>query len=111
MMTYKPLRINFVKKGFEFSLVKREGDLAIYKKQKPEQKTFSFEVICIKRHNGYTIAGTVMEPAETYPGDSQWGIYGFTYTDLAEAEEKFNELKSNVHIGNKRRGRPRKSSI
>ena len=79
-MEYKPIKTEFTRKGFTFSLVKREGNKAIFS-QKKGKKFLAYEVVIIRRHDGYTLAGTYIEPAETYPCDSEWGIFGFTLTN------------------------------
>ena len=90
-MEYKPLKTQFTRKGFTHSLVKREGDKAIFC-QKKGSKIYAYEVIVVRRHDGYTLAGNYIEPAETYPSDSEWGLFGFTYTKLEQAEEKFAKI-------------------
>ena len=119
----KILEDNFSSKGFNLSLVKREGDVAIYKKtlENSETEAHDFEVIAIKRHNGYEIAGVKMPPAEMYPSDTQWGDWGYTCTSREDADKRFMQLKdkltnytstSVLESGEKRkRGRPRKIDL
>lgn len=90
-MEYKPLKENFTKKGFEYKLIKRVGDKAIFEQTKGK-KIKLYEVIKIRRHDGYTIAGVTMEPAETYPSDSEWGTFGWTFTNLEKAQEKLESI-------------------
>jgi hypothetical protein len=80
-------------KGFNLKQLKRVGDKAIYEQTKKGQDAKSYEVIRIGKHNGYELGGAKIAPAETYPGSSQWGINGWTFTDLALAEKKFKSLK------------------
>ena len=84
----------FKQKGFNFTQVKREGDFAIYKKTPLMSEYTSYEVIIISRHNGYELGGQYIEPAETYPSSSQWGIKGWTFTNINHAEAKFLALKT-----------------
>ena len=119
----KILEDNFSSKGFNLSLVKREGDVAIYKKQldEPDSEAFNYEVIAIKRHNGYEIAGVKMPPAEMYPSNTQWGDWAYTCTSREDADKRFAQLKdklanytatSVLASGEKRgRGRPRKIDL
>ncbi len=90
-MTYKPLKTSFTKNSFNFIQIKRVGDKAIFSKQK-EGGGISYEVIMVQRHLDYQIAGVTIEAAETYPSSESWGVYGFTYVTLAEAEKKFKKL-------------------
>ena len=116
----KILEESFTSKGFKLQQIKRDGDVAIYKKQldDPEAESSHYEVIAIKRHNGYEIAGVKMPPAEMYPSDSQWGDWAFTCTSIEDANKRFNYLQDKLKnynatsilpSGEKRgRGRPRK---
>ena len=104
-------------------MVGRDGDVAIYKKQLDEENSeaYNYEVIAIKRHNGYEIAGVKMPPAEMYPSDSQWGEWAFTCIDREDADKRFVQLReklsayvatSTLANGEKRgRGRPRKIEL
>ena len=94
----KTLEDNFNKKGFNFSLLKREDDVAIYKKtlEDSEIDAHTYEVIAIKRHNGYEIAGVKMPPAEMYPSDTQWGDWGHTCTSREDADKRFIQLKDKL---------------
>jgi hypothetical protein len=90
----KELPKEISKKGFIYTQIKRKKNIAIYEqksntllKQKP-----SYEVIKIKAHKGLTIADTYLPPSEMYPPSTQWGVAGFTYSDLEAAEERFNQL-------------------
>ena len=104
-------------------MVGRDGDVAIYKKKldEPDSEAYNYEVIAIKRHNGYEIAGVKMPPAEMYPSDSQWGDWAFTCIDREDADKRFVQLKEKLSAyvatatlanGDKRgRGRPRKIDL
>lgn len=90
--TLKKVPQTFTKKGFTYTLVKREGDIAIYKQRWKSGTTERYETVKIGRHNGYTMGGSYIEPSETYPGSSLWGISGWTSCTLQEAESRFNKL-------------------
>lgn len=90
----RKLSKNFKQKGFNFTQSKREGDIAIYKKIPLTGNHVSYEVILISRHNGYELAGHYIEPAETYPSSSQWGVKGWTFTNSKDAEAKFKSLQT-----------------
>jgi hypothetical protein len=90
----KKLEVTFSKKGFNYSQVTRKGNFAIYKQENVKVKNGSknYEVVEIKSHNGYEIGGSKIAAAEVYPGSSQWGLLGWTYSDLKSAENRFNKL-------------------
>lgn len=88
----KILEKSFKSSGFQFNQIVRLKDKAIYERKALVGKAKSFEVIVIKSHNGYEIGGTYIEPAETYPSSSQWGIYGWTYTNIEDAMKKYSSF-------------------
>src|SRR5690348_14859316 len=92
----KPLVTEFESKGFIHSQIKREGDIALFKRTR--DKKDHYEVIRVKSHDGFKIPGTELfsDPAEYHPGDKAWGNDGWTYTNKCKAEEKFNELVFDV---------------
>lgn len=129
-LKHKPIRTEFVWTGDGFGAayarhfrqLKRVGDVAIY--ERTVEKTGridGYEVIKISRHNGYTLGGQYVAPAETYPGSSQFGKSAWSCVDLAHAEMVFNKRLAESKVKDsqeaaakasgiviKRRGRPRK---
>jgi len=89
---HKPIPSTFTKKGFTYRQVKRQGDVAIFEQTRKDSTLQNFEVVKIGRHNGYTMGGSYIEPSETYPGSSLWGIMGWTCTDLDTANNRFDNL-------------------
>ena len=85
----KKIEKNFKKYGFDFKQIKRVGDVAIFQQSKPTWPDVRYEVVKIGKHSGYYLGGSKLESAETYPGASLWGIQGWTYIDLEEAEKRF----------------------
>lgn len=90
--THKTVPATFMKKGFCYELVRRQGQAAIYKQTRKDSEFSNYEVVKIGKHNGYTMGGAYIAPAETYPGSSLWGICGWTCTDLAAADVRFQQL-------------------
>lgn len=90
----KKIKKKFEKSNFIFEQLKRVGEFAIYSRYNKDFKkeTLHYEVIIIKSHNGYTIAGKNLPPAEIYPSSSSWGSLGFTFSSLNEAEKKLQQL-------------------
>ena len=88
----KKLEKTFNKKGFTYTQVIREGNKAIYRQDKRDYNSSSFEVVKIGSHNGYELNGTKIVASETYPSTSLWGIQGWTYQTLDEAKKKFKRI-------------------
>jgi hypothetical protein len=91
---YKLLDRHFQRGDFIYKQLVRENDVAIYSQTRrgcPEPST-AFEVIRVRRHNGKQIKGDWVEPSEFYPSSTDWGKYGFTFTDNDAAFAKLREL-------------------
>ena len=100
---YKPLPREFRRHGFVYRQISREGDAAIYEQKwlgcaKPSP---SWEMIRIRRREGFQIDGRFVESAEVYPASELWGVDGFTFTDRNTAWAKFFEIS----LEETRRGR------
>jgi len=89
---YKVIPTEFKKKGFNYKQIKREGMKAIYHQTRDDSSLDNYEVVKLGRHNGYVMGGVAIEPAETYPGSSLWGIMGWTCTDLESANKRYNTI-------------------
>jgi hypothetical protein len=91
---YRPLPTQFRRDGFSYQQIAREGDAAIY------EQTWSgclnpnvcYEVIRIRRREGFEIDGRFVEPAEVYPHSDAWGVDGFTLKDKNAAFAKLREV-------------------
>ncbi len=72
----------------------RDGNAAVYEQTWngcPNPST-SYEVIRIRRREGFQIGGRFVEAAEIYPNSEAWGLDGFTLTDRDAAIAKPREL-------------------
>lgn len=95
-IVYEPLPLEFKgrasQKEFQFTQLKREGNIAIYKKD--DEVVPYYETIKVKRHDGRVMPGGVkIGPSEYYPSDNTFGIDGWCFRELSQAEKKFEELK------------------
>jgi hypothetical protein len=90
----KPLPTRFRRDGFEYRQIAREGNAAIYEQTWDGCSDVSvcYEVIRIRRRDGFQIGGRFVEPAEVYPNSDAWGVDGFTFTDKDAAFAKLREL-------------------
>lgn len=86
------LPLEFTAKNLNFKQVKRQNDVAIYLKTNPKTNFRAWEVFRVKRHNGYILGGNKIEPAENYPGDSQFGLIAWECDSEERALKRFNEL-------------------
>jgi hypothetical protein len=72
----------------------REGAIAILEKTKRGITSARFfEVVIVRRHNGFTIAGNVIPPGESMPSSEHWGTHGWSFSDAERAWAKFRKLR------------------
>ena len=91
---YKPLPKEFWRDGFTFRQIAREGNAAIYEQtwNGCPNPSVCYEVIRIRRREGFQIGARFIEPGEVYPNSEAWGVDGFTLTDKDAAFAKLREL-------------------
>ena len=90
---YKPLLKEFRHDGFTYRQITREGNAAIYEQRWTgcAEPSVCYEVIRIRRREGFQIGGRFVEAAELYPRSEAWGTDGFTLTDRDAAFAKLRE--------------------
>jgi hypothetical protein len=91
---YRPLPKEFRRGGFAYRQIAREKDAAIYEQRWTgcAEPSVCYEVIRIRRREGFEVAGRFVGPAEVYPNSEAWGVDGFTLTDKDAAFAKLHEL-------------------
>jgi hypothetical protein len=89
---YKPLEARFRHDGFDYCQIAREGDVAIYEQRWPGSENVCYEIVRIRRREGFEIGGNFVEPAEVYPKSEKWGVDGFTLADKDAAFAKLREI-------------------
>jgi hypothetical protein len=88
------LPTRFRRDGFEYRQIAREKETAIYEQTWSgcAEPSVCYEVIRIRRRDGFQINGRFVEPAEIYPKADAWGVDGFTLTDKDAAFAKLREV-------------------
>jgi hypothetical protein len=88
------LPTRFRRDGFEYRQIARERDAAIYEQTWSgcAEPSVCYEVIRVRRREGFRIDGRLVEAAEVYPSSDAWGVDGFTLTDKDGAFAKLSEL-------------------
>ena len=91
---YKPLPKEFRRDGFAFRQIARQGNAAIYEQRWTgcAEPSVCYEVIRIRRREGFEIGGRWVPPAEVYPNSEAWGVDGFTLSDKDAAFAKLREV-------------------
>jgi len=91
---YRPLPKEFRHKGFSYRQIARQGDAAIYEQtwNGSSEPSIAYEVVRIRRREGFEIAGRFVAPAEVYPNSEAWGVDDFTFSDKDAALTKLRAL-------------------
>ena len=92
--SYKPLPTRFRRDGFDYLQIAREGNAAIYEQtwNGCSNPSICYELIRIRRREGFHISSRFVEPAEVYPNSESSGMDGFTFTDKGAAFTKLHQL-------------------
>jgi hypothetical protein len=91
---YKRLPLQFRCAGFSYRQIARERDAAIYEQRWTgcAEPSVAYEVIRIRRREGFHMGNRFVGPAELYPNSKAWGTHGFTFVDKDAAFAKLREL-------------------
>jgi hypothetical protein len=105
----KSLPKRFRRDGFEYRQIAREKDTAIYEQTWSgcAEPSVCYEVIRIRRRDGFQIDGRLVEPAEVYPSSGAWGVNGWTIQDK---EPAFHKLREIIKAAQKESANPVKKS-
>ena len=88
-----PIADKFRLDGFDFRLVKRIGDVALFEKSKPHHSRPCFEVVIVQKRRETRFPNGRVTPAhESMPASEQWGTAGWSYSERDEAEARFRRL-------------------
>ncbi len=81
-------------RGYTYHLKQRNELIALYTMLKTGASDV-YEVIKVRKHRrDMVIQGRVVaaEGDEYYPSSADWGLYGWSYSSLEDAEDKFRSL-------------------
>ena len=93
----KILPTTFRSDGFYFELLKRDGDIALFRKTKLGFSFETFEVVLVQHHKERIIAGKSIEGGEAMPSSEQWGSKGWTFSEKTSAKRKAKLLSTQKH--------------
>jgi len=89
----KELEFPLVRSGFKHELLERHGLICLVRRSRPGH--WHYEVVKLLIEPGKERFGKFIPEHERYPGDEEWGTYGFTYlpTDIELARKRQLKLK------------------
>lgn len=95
----KQLPKEFTRNGWQFTQLKRSGNVAIYQRNKPDGSQLHLEVIIVQQGSARTLPdGRTIEASEFYPSDAQWGTKAWTFSPashtgyLEKAFDRYNAI-------------------
>lgn len=94
-----PLASNYTKNSYNFALVNRTKDVAIYSQALPETgKIIGYEVFEVLKKPAFSLNGYDYPAQEQTPSNNQWGQLGFTVSDLEAATIKQGFLLNKIEV-------------
>jgi len=86
--------MQFRRDGFRYRQIAHERNAAIYEQTWSgcSDPSVRYEIIRIRRRDGFQIGDRFVEAAEVYPNSEAWGVDGFTLTDKDAAFSKLREI-------------------
>ena len=88
----KLLPNTFTQGGFDFKVIKRDGQVAMLEKSKNGYHNSMFEVVIIQKHKAKVLFGNTLEDREAMPPDEAWGQFGWTPESRERAEAIYADL-------------------
>jgi ABC-type ATPase with predicted acetyltransferase domain len=90
----RTLPTTFRSDGFDFQILEREADAALLAKKKHTWNFRIYEVVRIQVWPEEWIKGHFTPEREAMPRSEQWGVHGWSFSDIRDARRKFYELVS-----------------
>lgn len=88
-----PIADTFRLGGFDYRLLNRVGDVALFEKSKPHHRRPCYDLVIVqKRKEKHWPDGRVTPAREAMPKWEQWGDAGWSFSGFQEAEARFNAL-------------------
>lgn len=88
----KTIPDQFTKLKFNFDLVKRDGNVVLFKKSQGSWVGYEVMIVGVAK-NDVTMGGviTMHKDDEFLPSNSQWGKKGWSYHSLVDATDRFSK--------------------
>lgn len=81
----------FIRDGYVSTLLKRDGNVAMYECRGQETNVKFFEVVKVRRHTRDKLDFNIHEGDEYLPSAREWGTHGWTFTDKPRAKNKYKK--------------------
>lgn len=95
---YAPLPTEFEgrggQKGFHFTLLDRQGDLALFKKHKEGHVSPFYELAVVQYQNEREMAGITISARQAMPSSESWGSQAWTFLTEADGRAAMEARKA-----------------
>ena len=89
------LKENIRKNGYDYILLERGEKAFIYEQWDDEDKFIvAYEVFRLKISKAKEVFGDIMPEREVFPGNEDFGVWAWSYSNLEKAYEKYYRLES-----------------
>ena len=83
----------FTKDRYVHALLERDGDVCLVERTNQLTKSVHWEVVILEPRHARTLPNGEHAAAHVaYPSPNKWGVFGWTYTRLTDARQKYAEL-------------------
>jgi len=93
---FKVLPDFYKKNGYDFKLVKREGNIAIYSQGDDEGRVFAYEVFEVRKQKETQFGDIHYEAKERVPSNEEWGTNAFTVHSMEQAEKYVKQIQETI---------------
>ncbi len=97
--TFRRLPEYFRMNTYDYALIKRVGDVCIYKqydKKVGEDIFHTYEVFEVRKRPASILRGIEYPAHEKTPSNEQWGTNAFTVNTIDAAEKYFKQIEDNI---------------
>ena len=101
----RPIPQTFKSNGFNFRLLRRDGDVAIFEKTRPNLPHVGYEVVIIQKRRTRIICGRAVPGHEAMPNPRDWGRLGWTPYDYDDGIRRYRALVEKCQDGHSLPGR------
>ncbi len=86
-----PLAPKFRTRGFDWTILQREGDVCLVEQNKAGWSEPAYNVVIVQKHEARVMGGNAVPAREGLPSWEEWGTYAWAYSDKTSAKVRFNE--------------------
>ena len=87
---------SFRKKRYNYELYKEIYPYAIFSQKRDSDIIIAYETVVLREHKERKIKEKILAYSLRFPSNEDWGRYGWTFSSIEMATNKFNELNGSL---------------